>query len=57
MMNARDRIYAHNLVNGVIFLFAMASFITIIITQLILLWQGRSQVRTNLRNLSTDIEK
>lgn len=56
MMNARDRLYAFNLVQGVIFLFAMASFITVIITQLVLLWQGRSQVRTNLRDLSTRME-
>jgi hypothetical protein len=53
MMNARDRIYASNLINGAVFLFAMASFITIIITQLILLWQGRTQVNINLETLSS----
>ena len=56
MMNERDRLYASNLVHGVVFLFIMASSLTIIITQLNLLWQGRSQVSTNISRLTTKIE-
>jgi len=52
MMNVNDRIYAFNLAIGIVFLFLMASFITIISTQLILLNQGRMQVRANLDSLS-----
>jgi hypothetical protein len=48
MMNVNDRIYAFNLAIGIVFLFLMASFITIISTQLILLNQGRMQVGVNL---------
>jgi preprotein translocase subunit YajC len=56
MMNDRDRIYAFNLTIGIGFLFAMASFITIISTQLILLRQGITQVSANLDSLSVKIE-
>ena len=56
MMNNRDRIYAFNIVIGVAFLFAMASFITVVSTQLILLNQGRMQVRANLDSLSIRLE-
>jgi hypothetical protein len=56
MMNERDRIYAINLVVGILSLFAMASFITIISTQLILLQQGRLQVQANLDSVSVKIE-
>jgi len=56
MMNDRDRIYALNIVIGVAFLFAMASFITIVATQLILLNQGRVEVKANLDSLSIKLE-
>jgi hypothetical protein len=56
MMNERDRIYASNLVVGARFVFVMATFITIIFVQLLLLWQGKIQVRQNLEDLSGKIE-
>jgi len=56
MMNDRDRIFAINIVIGVAFLFALASFITIVSTQLILLNQGRVQVKANLEALSVKLE-
>jgi hypothetical protein len=56
MMNNRDRIYALNIAIGVAFLFALASFVTIVSTQLILLNQGRTQVKANLDSLSIKLE-
>ena len=51
MMNVNDRIYAFNVSIGIVFLFLLASFITIISTQVMLLNQGRVQVRANLDSL------
>jgi hypothetical protein len=56
MMNERDRLYRVNLVTGIVFLFAMAAFITIICTQLLLLQQERNQVSANLGSISGRIE-
>ncbi|MFI5195241.1 MAG: hypothetical protein ACHQD7_14340, partial [Chitinophagales bacterium] len=56
MMNVNDRIYAFNLAIGIVFLFLMASFITIISTQLVALNQGRMQIRANLDSLTVKLE-
>lgn len=56
MMNERDRIFGFNLIIGIVFLFAMASLITIICTQLIMLKQGKIQVNENLKALSAKLD-
>ena len=56
MMNERDRIFASNLITGVIFLFLLSAFITMICTQLILLKQERKEIIHNLETISSNIE-
>src|SRR5439155_1714063 len=56
MMNVNDRIYAFNISVGTVFLFLMASLITIISTQVMLLNHGSFQVRANLDSLRIKLE-
>ena len=56
MMNEQDRLSKSGLLNVSRFLFAMATFVTLVVVQLFLLWKGNLQVQSNLKDLSVNIE-